>query len=113
MPTHGYNVKEITKHAINAINASNIANSEVAGLPAPPGTAAAFKALFVNRQTGYWTQRQDMEFHEASIDAAIAAGVFTDSNIDPLTTVDAVRNILTTANTDLSLTFQSGNRAWS
>lgn len=109
MPTVGYQVKEITKHAMNALNASNITDAEVN----PLATAAALKALFVGRATGYWTQRNDMEFHEASIDAAIAAGIFTDANVAAANTMAGLRTILITANSDLDSSYQSGNRQWS
>lgn len=109
MPVHGYNVKEITKHAMNALNASNISDAEIA----PLTTAAALKALFVGRTTGYQGQRADMEFHEASIDAANAAGIFTDANVAAANTMAGLRTILITANSDLDSSYQSGNRQWS
>lgn len=112
MPVHGYNLKEITKHAMNALNSSNIADAEILGLT----PAAALKALFVNRQAppaSGWTQRQDMEFHEASIDAAIAADIFNNTTVAAADTMAGLRNLLITANPDLTATYQSGNRQWS
>jgi hypothetical protein len=108
MPTHGYQLKEITKHALNALNSSNITDAEVN----PLATAAALKALFVGRQSGHFQQRADMEFHEASIDAAIAAGVFPDAGVAAANTMDGLRDLVITQNPELTRTFQSGNRAW-
>lgn len=113
MPNHLYNNKEIAKHTINAINSSNIADAEIP----PLAGAQAFKSLFVNRQTGGWTQRQDMEFHEASIDAAIAAAILTDANIQGAATLNDIRDIVIAASAaaggELTRTSQSGNRQWS
>jgi len=112
MPTNGYVLKELTKHAMNALNSSNISDAEVL----PLATAQALRNLFINRQApppSSWTQRQDMEFHEeGSIGVAIGAGIFTDANVAAADTMAGLRNILIAANPDLTATFQSGNRGW-
>ena len=112
MPNAQYDDREICKHALNAINASNLTDAEVA----PLSTAAALLALFTGRTSGEYTQRQDMEFHYASIEAANAAGIFTDVNVAAANTVAGLRTVLTTAATAAGITlassFQSGNRAW-
>src|SRR5262245_17251617 len=108
MPVNGYTLKELTKHAMNAINASNITDAEVN----PLASAAALKALFVGRQIGGVTQRADMEFHESSIDAVIAAVIFTDANVAAADTVNGLRDVLIAANPELTRAFQSGNRNW-
>ena len=109
MPTPGYVLREITKHAMNALNASNITDAEVL----PLTTAAGLKAFFVGRQTGPWTQRQDMEFHaDGSIDPAIAAGIFTDATVAAADTLNGLRDLLIAANPELNRAFQSGNRGW-
>lgn len=112
MPNAQYDDREICKHALNAINASNLTDAEVA----PLSTAAALLALFTGRTSGEFTQRQDMEFHYASIEAANGAGIFTDANVAAANTVAGLRTVLTTAATAAGITlassFQSGNRAW-
>lgn len=112
MPIQLYDQREICKHALNAINASNITNAEVA----PLTTAAGLLALFTGRTSGEYTQRQDMEFHYASIEAANGAGIFTDANVAAANTVAGLLTVLTDAATvagiTLASTFQSGNRAW-
>lgn len=108
MPVNGYVLKEVSKHGLNAVNASNITDAEVN----PLTTANAFKALFTNRQSGGVTQRADMEFHEASIDQAIAAGILTDANVAAANTMDGIRDLFIAANPELTRSFQSGNRAW-
>jgi len=108
MPTNGYVLREITKHAMNALNASNITDAEVL----PLTTAAGLKALFVGRQSGPWTQRQDMEFHEPSIDAVIAADIFNNTTVAAADTMNGLRDLLIAANPELNRAFQSGNRGW-
>jgi hypothetical protein len=116
MPVNLYDQKEIIKHALNAINASNVTDAEVA----PMTDADELAALFTGRASGEWLQRQDMEFHHQSILAAIAAEIFTDANVAAANTVAGLRTVLTTAwaaaggvAADLPSTYQSGNRQWS
>lgn len=108
-PVNGYVLREITKHAMNALNSSNITDAEVL----PLTTAQGLKNLFAGRQSGPWTQRQDMEFHEeGSIGVAIGAGIFTDANVAAADTMNGLRDLLIAANPELTRTFQSGNRGW-
>lgn len=109
MAVNGYVLREITKHAMNALNSSNIVDAEVL----PLTTAAALKGLFVGRQSGPWTQRQDMEFHaDGSIDPVIAAGIFTDATVAAADTMNGLRDLLIAANPEITRSFQSGNRGW-
>lgn len=114
MPVTNYDLFEITKHALNALNASNLTDAEIN----PWTTAAQLLATFTGRATGEYQQRQDMEFHYASIQAAIAAGVFTDANVAAANTLAGLRTVVINAATAAGLTpalpatYNSGNRAW-
>jgi hypothetical protein len=114
MPTAAfYDIREMCKHALNAINASDLADAEILSLT----TTAQLIALFDQRATGHFDQRKDMQFHKQSITAACASGdIFTNANIAAADTVAGLRAVITTAATTagitLGSTYNSGNRAW-
>lgn len=108
MPNAQYVIKEESKHGINAVNASNIADSEIPAL----ADAAAFEALFEARASGYWNQRQDMQFHKKSINRSIALGILTNTNVAAANTLNDIRDIFIAVNSELNRSFQSGNRSW-
>lgn len=116
MPVTLYDQKEIIKHALNAINASDLTDAEVN----PWTTTDDLLDAFDGRTSGEFLEREDMQFHKASIQAAIGAAIFTNTNVAAANTVAGLRTILTDAwadaggvEADLPSTFQSGNRAWS
>jgi len=114
MPFNNYDIAEICKHALNALNASNLTDAEIN----PWTTTTQLRNAFTGRTTGEYQQRQDMEFHLQSIDAAIAANVFTNANVAAADTLAGLRTVVINAYTAagytpaLAATYQSGNRAW-
>lgn len=106
----GYESQQITEAAMNALNAATgvIVDADIA----PLTTKAGLIALWV--ATGKpWTQGQDVQFHQRSIQAACDADIFTDTNIAAADTMNGLRDILITANSSLNRSYQSGFRWWS
>ena len=104
-----YEKPQITAAAMNALNAATgvIVDADIL----PLTTTTQLIALWVATNKP-WTQGQDVQFHQRSIQAACDAGIFTDTNIAAADTLNGLRLILTTANTALNNSYQSGFRWW-
>jgi len=99
----------IAAGAMNALNAASgaIVNADILALTTKQGLID----LFVPGSKR-WVQGQDVQFHQRSIQAACDADIFTATNIAAADTMDGLRAVLTTANSALTNSYQSGFRFW-
>lgn len=89
---------------LNAVNNSGVSDAAVAALT----TAAGLVTLIQNQASTGADQTEDYRRWAQDIQVCIDAGILTDANVGPLTTVAGLRALFTAIDPTLSTSHQGG-----